>query len=179
MNKKAVYAGAFDPMTNGHLWMIEKASQLFDVLVVAIGENHEKSYTFSVDERIEFLRATTMHLPNVEVVHFHNEFLVNFAKKIGAKFMVRGIRNAQDYEYEKVMRHINYDLNSEIETILLLPPRKFAEVSSSLIKGLVGSVGWESVVGQYVPPIVLNNLAQLYNSLQAQPINIGNTNETS
>jgi len=156
--RKAVYAGSFDPVTNGHMWMIREAARLFDHVVIAIGENFEKSYSFSVAERIEFLNAATAGIKNIEVVSLSNEFLVNYAAKLGADYVIRGIRNSSDYEYEKSMRHINSDLNKNISTIFLLPPRNYAEVSSSMVKGLVGSQGWEEIVKNYVPEVVFDKL---------------------
>ena len=158
--KTAVYAGSFDPVTNGHLWIIEQASKIFDKVIIAIGENAEKEYTFTLDERIEMLNIMTKGILNVEVTHFHNELLVNYSKRIGAQFIVRGIRNYSDYEYEKNMRYINSDLSQDINIIFLIPPRNFAEVSSSLVKGLIGSRGWEEIAKQYLPEIVLNKLKE-------------------
>lgn len=156
--KTAVYAGSFDPITNGHLWIIEQSAKLFDKLIVAIGENAEKKYTFSLEERIELIQATTAKLSNVEVTHFNNQFLVSYAKSIGAGFIVRGIRNYTDYDYEKSIRHINSDLSKEITTVFLMPPRNFAEVSSSMVKGLIGSAGWEKIAKKYLPEPVLQKM---------------------
>jgi pantetheine-phosphate adenylyltransferase len=160
--RKAVYAGSFDPVTNGHLWMIAEAASLFEEVVVAIGENFEKKYTFSVGDRLDFLNEITAKFKNITVTHFKNEFLVSYAKRINAGYIIRGIRNATDYEYEKSMRYINSDLNLEVKTIFLLPPRNYAEVSSSMVKGLVGSDGWEDIVKKYVPPIVFESLLKRY-----------------
>ncbi|MCE2706138.1 MAG: pantetheine-phosphate adenylyltransferase [Proteobacteria bacterium] len=156
--RRAVYGGSFDPVTNGHLWIIEEAAKLFDSLVVAIGENFEKAYTFSLEDRLECLSEVTKKFPNIKVTHFKNDFLVNYAKSIDAQYIVRGIRNPSDYEYERSMRHINSDLNKEISTVFLLPPRAYAEVSSSMVKGLVGSTGWENIVKKYVPHAVFDRL---------------------
>jgi pantetheine-phosphate adenylyltransferase len=160
--KKAIYAGSFDPPTNGHLWMIEQASQLFDTLIVAIGENYEKNYTFRTNERLYLLKEITKKFNNVEIVSFNNEFLVNYANKVNASYIIRGIRNSNDYEFEKTMRYINSDLNNQISTIFLIPPRNYAEVSSSMIKGLIGSNGWEEIVAKYTPNIVLQYLKSYY-----------------
>lgn len=156
--RTAVYAGSFDPVTNGHLWIIEQASKIFDKLVVAVGENADKSYTFSLDERMQMLQFITQKYKNVEITNFRNEFLVNYAKRINASFIIRGIRNYSDYEYEKSMRYVNSDLSPEINTVFLIPPRKFAEVSSSLVKGFIGSSGWEEISKKYVPDQVLEYL---------------------
>ena len=155
---KAIYAGSFDPITNGHLWVIDRAAAIFDQLIVAVSDNPDKKYSFSLEERLILLKNTLHGYKNIEIGHFNGEFLVNYAQNANAKFIVRGIRNTQDYEYEKTMRYINSDLCNEIDTIFLMPPRNYAEVSSSLVKGLVGTVGWEKVVNRYVPETVLNAL---------------------
>ncbi len=161
--KKAVYAGSFDPVTNGHLWIIQQAASLFDSLVIAIGENFEKRYNLSLQDRIDLLKAVTKDFPNIEITCFKNEYLVNYAKRVNAEFIVRGIRNSTDYEYERSMRYVNSDLCKEINTIFLMPPRNYVEVSSSMVKSLVGSTGWEDIVGKYVPQPVLVKLSDLCN----------------
>ncbi|MEW9898913.1 pantetheine-phosphate adenylyltransferase [Chitinivorax sp. PXF-14] len=156
--KRAVYAGSFDPVTKGHLWMIEQGVKLFDELVVAIGLNPEKRYTFSVGERKVMLKECTRHLPHLRVEAFENQFLVNYAKSIGANYILRGIRSTSDYEFERTMRYINGDLFPDIDTLFLMPPREIAEVSSTMVKGLVGPDGWQQVVKQYVPEAVYQHL---------------------
>ena len=136
--RKAVYAGSFDPITNGHLWMIKEGSKLFDDLVVAIGVNPDKKYAFSLEDRVDMLRRSTRQFPNVKIDSFENEFLVNYANSIDAQYMLRGIRTEGDYEYERGMRYINSDLNPQIVTTFLMPPRELVEISSSFVKGLVG-----------------------------------------
>lgn len=160
--KKAVYAGSFDPVTNGHLWIIQQAATLFDSLIVAIGENFEKRYNLSLQDRIDLLKAVTKDSANIEITCFKNEYLVNYAKRMNAEFIVRGIRNSTDYEYERSMRYVNSDLCKEINTIFLMPPRNYVEVSSNMVKSLVGSEGWEDIVGQYVPQPVLVKLRELH-----------------
>lgn len=166
--RKAVYAGSFDPITNGHLWMIEQGSELFDRLVVAIGINPDKRYTFSLDERVDMLRRSTKTLPNVEVQTFENQFLVNYASSVDARYVLRGIRTEGDYEYERGMRHINSDLNPQIVTTFLMPPREIAEISSSLVKGLVGPEGWEGVVEGYLPRNVYNQFLVKFRGLEGR-----------
>ncbi len=149
--KKAVYAGSFDPITNGHLWMIEQGAKLFDELVVAVGTNPDKTYTFTWEERVAMLQEPISHLSSIRIDTFGHKFLVHYAQSVGAQYILRGIRGERDYEYEREMRHINNDLRPDIITVFLIPPRAIAEVSSSLVKGLIGPEGWESVVRQYVP----------------------------
>ena len=157
--RTAVYAGSFDPPTNGHLWMIERGLEMFDQLIVAIGSNPAKHYSFSVEERLEMLRASTPASPRLVIAHFDNRYLVDYAKKMDAAYILRGIRSPNDYEYERVMRHINSDMAPEITTVFLMPPRDIAELSSNMIKGLTGPTGWEETVRRYVPDAVFHALA--------------------
>jgi pantetheine-phosphate adenylyltransferase len=159
--KIGVYAGTFDPVTLGHLWMIEQGSILFDTLVVAIGTNFEKQEFFSLNERIALLKKSTYRYPNVKIDEFSGQFLIRYSESIGAQFILRGIRNPSDYEYERALRHINSDLNPAITTVFLMPPREISEVSSSIVKGLVGSEGWETILGKYVPLCVIDKLKEV------------------
>jgi pantetheine-phosphate adenylyltransferase len=163
--RTAVYAGSFDPPTNGHLWMIEQGLEMFDRLIVAIGSNPSKNYSFTVEERLELLRASTQASERLVIAHFDNRYLVDYAKKMGAKYILRGIRSSNDYEYERVMRHINSDMAPEVTTVFLMPPRDMAELSSNMIKGLTGPTGWEETVSRYVPPPVFQALAARGGSL--------------
>jgi pantetheine-phosphate adenylyltransferase len=152
--RKCVYAGSFDPLTEGHMYMIRQGALLFDLLVVALGVNPEKHYTFSVEERLEVLRASTEEIPNVRIDTFENQYLVRYAESVGACYILRGLRSAHDYEFESTMRHVNADIDPEITTVFLMPPRNIREISSSFVKGLVGPEGWQDVVRPYVPPAV-------------------------
>jgi pantetheine-phosphate adenylyltransferase len=146
-----VYAGSFDPLTVGHLWMIEQGVLLFDQLVVAIGINPDKSYTFTLEDRLMMLKECLKTFRNVSVTAYSTAYLIDYAHSIGATHILRGIRSATDYEYERAMRNINGDLDASICTVFLMPPRDIAEVSSSMVKGLVGPKGWQRVVRKYVP----------------------------
>ncbi len=142
---KAVYAGSFDPLTVGHLWMIEEGVRLFHHLTVAIGVNPNK------------------HPRGVHLDTFGNRFLIDYAKEIGATHILRGIRSPADYEFERVMRNINGDLDAKMTTVFLMPPRDIAEVSSSMVRGLIGPKGWKAVVRKYVPPPVYSRLLKTFN----------------
>lgn len=156
--KTAVYAGSFDPPTNGHLWMIERGLELFDRLIVAIGNNPSKSYTFSVPDRMKLLEASVPKNDNLTIEHFDNRYLVDYAQERDAKYILRGIRSPSDYEYERVMRHINADLAPKVTTCFIMPPRELAQVSSSMVESLIGPKGWEKMVQRYVPPPVFEAL---------------------
>ncbi len=156
--RKAVYAGSFDPLTNGHLWMIEQGLSLFDHLTVAIGINPEKNYTYGVDKRLKILNKTLPLSDNLDIAYFENLYLVDYATEIGASYILRGIRSAHDYEFERGMRHTNSQLKKDITTVFLMPPRDLAEVSSSMVKGLIGPEGWEEHVAKMVPPAVFDEI---------------------
>jgi pantetheine-phosphate adenylyltransferase len=159
-NPKAVYAGSFDPLTVGHLWMIEEGVRLFGRLTVAIGINPAKRSTFTLDRRLEMLRASTKHLRGIQIASFGNQYLIDYAKEIEATHILRGVRSPGDYDYERVMRNINGDLDASITTVFLMPPRDIAEVSSSMVRGLIGPKGWKTVVRKYVPASVYSRLVE-------------------
>lgn len=162
----AVYAGSFDPLTLGHLWVINQAAELFDHLIVAIGDNPQKKCTFSVADRLDMVQSSisSHHLGDdkINVDYFNNQYLVNYAKSKHARFIIRGVRNSQDFEYEKVLRNVNSDINThpEITTIFVVPPRELCEVSSSIVKSLCGPEGWEQLVCQFVPSPVFQKLKE-------------------
>ena len=158
----ALYAGSFDPVTFGHLWLIREASCLFNNLIIAIGQNPQKTCSFDLNTRMNLLQYAIKDYSNVEIKILDNEFLINYAMSINIKYIIRGIRNTEDYEYEKMMRYINSDICDEVQTLFLIPPRKYAEVSSNLIKGLVGSKGWQSIASKYVPVHVIKALEQKF-----------------
>jgi pantetheine-phosphate adenylyltransferase len=160
--KRAVYAGSFDPPTNGHMFMIRAGARLFDELVVAIGVNPDKRSTFTLEQRLELLRAVTCDLPSVRVASFANQFLVTYAATIAAGYILRGVRNAGDFEYERTMRHVNEDMVPSVTTVFLIPPRELAETSSSFVKGLVGPHGWRDVVRGFVPAPVFEAILTMY-----------------
>jgi len=138
--------------------MIEQGVSLFEGLVVAIGINPEKRYAFPLEDRLTMLRESLRHLRNLSVTSFSNSYLIDYAQEIGATHILRGIRSESDYEYERTMRNINGDLDSKICTVFLMPPRGISEVSSSMVKGLVGPKGWRRVVRNYVPEPVYRRL---------------------
>ena len=162
-SRTAVYAGTFDPITNGHLWMIQRGSAQFDRLIVAIGVNPKKKCLFSVDERVELIRSSTVGLDNITVDAFPHKYLIKYAKRVGAQFILRGIRNENDYLNERAMRHVNHDIDPSITTVFLMPDRELSEVSSSMVKDeLVGPEDWEEVVPRYVPECVFKKLKEEY-----------------
>lgn len=156
--ESAVYAGSFDPPTNGHVWMIEQGARLFSKLIVAVAHNPEKAYTYPLQQREHWLREICSAHDNVEVAVIENEFLAHYASRVNARFVIRGIRNEADYQYERGMRYVNSDLNQGLTTVFLMPPRELCEISSSFVKGMIGPDGWATVVENYVPKCVFKDL---------------------
>ena len=159
--KKAIYAGSFDPLTIGHLWVIKRATELFDELTIAIGENPDKKYMFSIKQRqkhIEDALKESSSLSKIVIKVIDNKFLVKYAAENKIPYLVRGIRGPNDFNYEFVMNQVNRELAPTVETIYLIPPSDLAGVSSNLVKGLVGPEGWEEVIAKFVPKNVIKDL---------------------
>ncbi|PYX38378.1 MAG: pantetheine-phosphate adenylyltransferase [Acidobacteria bacterium] len=155
MNKNiAVYPGSFDPPTNGHLDLIERGSKIFDELVVAILRNLDKDPLFSVSERVAMLEALTANYSNVRVDTFDG-LTVDYAAKMGASSVLRGIRALSDYEYELQMALMNRKLRPELETVFMMPAEKYSYLSSRLVREVAQLGG--SVKG-LVPELVEQNL---------------------
>ena len=138
--RTAVYPGSFDPITNGHLDIIERASRVYDKLVVGVLNNANKKPLFTVDERIDLIKSVTSHIPNVEVDSFDG-LLVDFAKSKGAEVIVKGLRTVTDFEYEFQMALLNKALNPEYETMFLMTDTKYSYISSIMVKELAGFHG--------------------------------------
>jgi pantetheine-phosphate adenylyltransferase len=150
----AVYPGSFDPITNGHLDLIERASRLFERLIVAILRNEAKKPLFSVEERLEMAREVLRDYPNVEVASFGG-LLVEFAASRGARVILRGIRAISDYEYELQMALMNRRLAPDIETVFLMAAEDYSFLSARLVKEVVALGG---DVSGLVPPLVEERL---------------------
>ncbi len=131
---KAVFPGSFDPLTNGHLDLIKRASSLFEEVIVAIATNTAKQPLFSPQEKMTLVNSAIKDLPNVSAVAIPSDLTVNVARKLGAKAIVRGVRNVQDFEYEQGIAAMNKQLAPDLETILLFARPEYTLLSSSLIK---------------------------------------------
>lgn len=151
---KAVFPGSFDPPTNGHLDIIQRASRLFDDVDVVISVNPAKQYMFSETERLDMLKELLKDYKNVEV-HLWEGLIVNYAKEHGAKVLIRGIRSSNDFSYEFELAHMNQNLNPQIETMFLPSKEKWGVVKSSSIKELAMFGG---DISRMVPPLVVEAL---------------------
>jgi pantetheine-phosphate adenylyltransferase len=150
----AIYPGSFDPVTNGHLDLIERGEKMFDTLIVAVLNNAEKQPLFSVPERVEMLREVTQRLPGVEVDVFHG-LLIDYARKRGAGVILRGIRAISDYEYELQMALMNRKLEPRLETVFMLPGETYSYLSSKLVREIAQLGG---PLKDLVPPTVEQRL---------------------
>jgi|TARA_B110000977_G_scaffold123973_1_gene158935 pantetheine-phosphate adenylyltransferase len=157
--KTIVYPGTFDPITNGHADLVERASRLFDHVIVAIASSKRKAPLFDMDERIDLARKALSHFNNVEVIGF-DYLLVNFVKDQNADAILRGLRAVSDFEYEFQLANMNRALSPEIESIFLTPSEKLSYISSSLVKE-IGLLGGD--INAFVPPCVRDALAVKFN----------------
>lgn len=142
--KRAIFPGSFDPITLGHYDIIKRGVKLFDEVVVAIGINAEKNYMFSLEERKQFIEDAFKDQPKVKVVTYQG-LTVDFCKEIKAKFILRGLRNPADFEFEKAIAHTNRKL-SKIETVFLLTAARTSYISSSIVRDVIRNNGDYSVL---------------------------------
>ena len=157
---KGIVAGSFDPITNGHLWLIQRAAELVDELHVVIGVNTAKKYYFSRDERVKMvtdvLATKLSHAEyNKVIIESHEGLLISYADSVDAQYIIRGIRDTNDFTYEHQIQMVNRKISKRVQTLYFIPPVEYTEVSSSTVKGIVGLPGWESVVDDYVAPPVM------------------------
>lgn len=161
--RRAMYAGSFDPITNGHIWVIQKGIELFDHLYVAIGVNPKKQGYFSVEERMSMIREYIFRVglkDRVTPISFQDEFAVNVAMDHHCQYLLRGIRNQTDFAYELEIQQFNYELQPDIETIYVVPPKDLSNRSSSIVRGCVGLKGWERAIDNYTTQYVVTKLKE-------------------
>lgn len=156
--KKAVVPGSFDPITFGHLDIIERSAKIFDEIHVSVLNNMSKTGFFSIEERIELIRAVTKDIPNVHVNYFEG-LLVDYCEQIGARTIVRGLRAVSDFEYEMQLTSMNKKLNDEIETLYMMTNNQYSFISSSMTKEVAKYGG---NVNDIVPSVVADALHNKY-----------------
>ena len=156
---KALYPGSFDPVTKGHLDIMERACHLFDELVVAVSHNLSKSCVFDVDERIEMIVQSTQHLKNIQVTSC-SELTADFARSQNAQVIIRGLRAVSDFDVELKMALMNKHLNQELETVFLMTREQFLFINSSLIREIAR---FQGKFEEFVPPYVVECLRKKYN----------------
>jgi len=159
---KAIYPGSFDPITNGHIDVIKRASRIFDQVTIAVSQNINKKSFLSEKEKIEAINLSLEGLKNVEVIAF-DSLLVDFAKKINAQIILRGLRAVSDFEYEFQLAGMNKHLDKNIETFFLTPSEEFSNISSSLVREILMLGGdISSFVPQKVEKILLSKLKKSF-----------------
>lgn len=156
MSKIAIYPGSFDPITYGHIDVIERASELFSELIVVIAINSNKNTLFNLDERVEMAKESLKYLPNVKV-DCHQGLTVDYARKVGAKAIIRGIRAVSDFEFEFQISLMNRKLESEVTTIFMMPNEKYTYLNSSIVRELAK---YNQDTSSFVPDCVSTRLKE-------------------
>lgn len=150
MRKVAICSGSFDPITMGHLDIIKRGAAVFDEVIVGILNNINKQPLFSVEERVELIKETTRDIPNVKIDSFDG-LLIDYAKKVGANCIIRGLRAISDFEYEMQIASMNRKLDNEIETFFIMTNNEYSFLSSSIVKEVAK---YQGCVSGLVPPVV-------------------------
>ena len=156
MEKRAIYPGTFDPMTNGHIDLVTRAANMFDHVILAIAASPSKKPMFSLEERVALATQVTAHLPNVEVLGF-SELMAHFAQHQNANILVRGLRAVSDFEYEMQLANMNRHLMPTLESVFLMPSKEWSFISSSLVKEVARHGG---DIAPFVPEIIAQALSE-------------------
>lgn len=164
MSKIAIYPGTFDPITNGHIDLVERATQIFDSVIIAVSNNPRKSPLFDIDERMEIVQTAVKDIEHVSVESF-NDLLVKFVRRKKARFVIRGLRAVSDFEYEFQLASANRRLDDTVETIFLTPSEANYFISSSLVREISH---YEGNVSSFVPASVEAALLKKWASVKNQ-----------
>jgi len=155
MTRKVIYAGSFDPITNGHIDLIKRAVALFDELILAVAHNYRKNGFFSVEERMELMRLSTADIAGIVEIDTFSGLMIDYAKRKNATAVIRGLRAVSDFEFEQQMALTNRRMSPNFRTVFLMPHQDFAFLSSSLVKEIAENGG---DVASFVPPVVAERL---------------------
>lgn len=147
MNKTAIFPGSFSPFTLGHKSVVDRALPLFDKIIIAIGINSEKNEYFSIEEREQWINAIYKNNTKIEV-QFYGGLTVDFCEKVGANYILRGLRDSHDFKYEKNIAQTNKDLNDKVETIFIITPPEISHISSTIVRDIIKNGG---DVSQFLP----------------------------
>lgn len=150
MKRIAVFPGSFDPITKGHVNVVERSAHLFDEIVVGIGTNTSKQYMFPLEQRLAWCRLSFAHVHNVRVETFHG-LTIDYCQSIDAAYLLRGIRNGGDFEYERSIAHMNKSLHPNIETVLMFTDPQYAFVHSTIVREVLRNKG---DVSSFLPSVV-------------------------
>lgn len=138
--KKAVFPGSFDPITSGHVDIVKRAIPLFDELIVAVGINSQKKYLFSLEQRLEWLEKVFENEPKVKIDSYKG-LTAHYCKNIGADYMLRGLRNASDFDYEKTISQLNSIVGDGLETLFLISKPAYSHISSTIVREIIKGKG--------------------------------------
>lgn len=151
MKKIAVFPGSFDPITTGHVEIVKRGIPLFDKIVIAVGTNSQKKYLFSLQQRLDWLEEVFKDYPTVEIAHYQG-LTAKYCGEIGAAYMIRGIRNASDFDYEKTISQLNTIIGDGLETVFLISSPNFSHVSSTIVREIIKGDGDAS---PFLPPEII------------------------
>jgi pantetheine-phosphate adenylyltransferase len=154
----AIFPGSFDPITSGHVDIIKRAIPLFDKIIVAVGQNNQKKFLFDLDQRRAWLENVMSQWDNVEV-DVYEGLTVNYAKKVGARFLIRGLRNASDFDYEKTISQLNNIIGEGLETLFYISHPEFSHISSTIVREIIKGGG---NVSQFVPETICEDIKNKY-----------------
>lgn len=154
MSKVAIFPGSFDPITVGHVDIVKRALPLFDKIIMAIGVNTQKKYLYDLEQRLQWLKLVFKDEKKIEISSYEG-LTINFCKEQNAKYILRGIRSAADFEYEKTIAHLNNAMNNDLETILILSKPELSSISSTIVREIIKGNG---DVSQFVPQEVVKGL---------------------
>ncbi|MEY3052685.1 MAG: hypothetical protein RLY31_2470 [Bacteroidota bacterium] len=138
--KTAVFPGSFDPITIGHVRMVERSLPLFDRIIVAVGVNQQKQSLFPLERRLAWLEEVFRAFPSVEIAHFEG-LTAHFCNRMGARYLLRGLRNASDFDYEKTISQLNYIVGHQLETIFLISEPELSHISSTIVREIIRGNG--------------------------------------
>lgn len=150
----AVFPGSFDPITNGHIDLVERAVPLFDKIIVSVGINNQKTGLFSLEQRMTWLKKSFENYPTISIDTFEG-LTVNYCKKIGANFLLRGLRQSSDFDYEKTISQLNHIIGDNIETIFLISKPEYSHISSTIVREIIKGHG---DVSKFVPEFIANEI---------------------
>jgi len=155
----AVFPGSFDPITVGHVDLVKRAIPIFDKVIVAVGVNTQKSTLFTLQQRLDWLQKVFCDEPKVEVSHFTG-LTVNFCKEQKARFLLRGLRNASDFDYEKTISQLNRIIGDQLETIFLISSPEFSYISSTIVREIIKG---EGNVEKFIPSVIAQDMIVAFN----------------
>jgi pantetheine-phosphate adenylyltransferase len=152
--KIAVFPGSFDPITVGHVDIVRRCIPLFDKIIIAVGVNSQKKYLFPLEKRMEWMHKVFENESKIEVSSYQG-LTINYCKEVSANYILRGIRSAADFEYEKTIAHLNHTMNIDIETILILSPPEYSSISSTIVREIILGKG---DVSKFVPQEIASEM---------------------